>query len=213
MSKLTAVAATKDIEDEVVPITDLHKYVATVKGITPILWNKLLADLSKPNLKSVSKESDADREKRIWRDKVHVTDGGRVYWPAENCQEALIGGAKYWGFKLGQKGLYNVIARGTICEAMVVTDQHGQPVYKDSDCLIPFEKMVKRTDGKRVFVIRPMMAPGWLGTLVIHVWDARLSRDIIFNTCRFSGQYNGLGDWRKYYGRFEVVDFNEIEKG
>jgi len=201
----------KEETTEETPITELHRYRVEIVGITPVIWNRPLTDFRKAHIAPKVKKDPAQEEWNIWRDKTHVRgEDEEVYWPSENVHEAIVGGAKYWGAKLANKSIYTFCQRGMICEPMTIKDHDGNKVTKQSKSLLPFEKEV-RTGMKStvVYTVRPMLPPEWKGIVFLNVWDPRLSKDLMLTVLRFTGQYNGIGDFRKYYGRFNVVAIDE----
>lgn len=196
-------------------ITTPRQYLVTIKGVAPLLMNKL-PDLSTPKGKrsNQAKEDPAEVEERTWREKLHFDSEGQVYIPGENSHENLKGAASYWNQKIpgeGNKTYTDVFARGVICENLYLG------LHKDDQKnILPFGKMVNGTPSKgkksgcKVYKIRPQI-PVWGGTFKIHVFDARLYSEIIRVVMTYGGIYIGHCDWRPVYGRFDLVSLEEIK--
>ncbi|MFA5252029.1 MAG: hypothetical protein WC454_05545 [Phycisphaerae bacterium] len=194
-------------------ITSPALYEIEVKGLDSILLNKM-PDLSMPKTesKAQAKIDPVERERQTWREKAYYDEDGMVYMPGENIHECLKSASKYWGQKIpgeGNKTYTDVVDKAVICENMPFG------IHKDSDGLIPFGKAVNgnpskgKKSGAKVYKIRPLIRP-WGGTFRIHVFDARLSEDVLKVILSYAGVFIGWGDWRPVFGRFDLVNLRKI---
>lgn len=192
-------------------VTSPKKYLVEIKGLDSLLFNKM-PDLSMPKTakKDQTKLSHAEKEHLFWREKLYVDHEGMVYIPGENIHESMKGAAKYWGQKIageGNKTYTDVILKAVVCEILPIG------LHKDDERIIPFGKEVNGTPNgtkkSKVHRIRPLVRP-WGGTFVLHVFDARLTLDVLKVVLSYAGTFIGLCDWRPTYGRFALVDIKEI---
>lgn len=194
-------------------ITKPSQYEVEIRGLDGILFNQM-PDLSQPKIskKDQAKIDPLEREQLTWRDKAYADDNGMVYVPGENIHECMKEAAKYWGQRIpgeGQRTYTDVILKAVIAENMELG------INKDSDQVIPFGKAVNgnpskgKKSGAKVYKIRPLIRP-WGGTFKIHVFDARLSLEVLRVIFSYAGMYIGLCDWRPTYGRFELVDIRRL---
>ncbi len=201
------------IEIEDLTITSPRLYEVAIQGMDSILFNKMpVLDRPKPGGKKQEKVDKTELEHLMWREKAYFNDDGMLYMPGENLHECMKQGAQYWGQRIpgeGQKTYTDVIASAIICENM----EFG--IHKDSDKVIPFGKMVNgnpskgKKSGAKVYKIRPLLRP-WGGPFRMHVFDGRLTPEILRTIIAYAGAYRGLGDWRPVYGRFEYVNMREV---
>lgn len=195
-------------------VTKPTLYEVTIQGAGAILFNKIPDDFGKPpgSKPNNIKTDPIEKEWATWRSKTYATESGDLYIPGENIHECLKDGARYWGQRIpgeGQKTYTDVIARAIVCEDMMLG------VKADSDMLMPFGKNVNgnpskgKRSGTRVYKIRPMLS-SWGGTFRMHVFDARLTEDVLKVVLTYAGTFIGLCDWRPTYGRFELVDLRRV---
>lgn len=203
-------------KSEVIDITPLvitkpALYEVEIKGMDSIIFNRFMMDSEKTPENDKAKENPTDREWRIWRDKAYITEQGNLYIPSENIHECLKEGSKYWGQKIpgeGNKTYTDVIASALICENI--------DLGATKEELLAFDKQVNgnpskgKKSGAKVLRVRPLLRP-WGGTFRMHVFDSRLSLDVLRIVLSYAGTFRGLGDWRPIYGRFELVSIKKID--
>lgn len=199
------------IDIKPITITKPTTYEVTIQGLDAILFNRMLSNTEKTS-GSDAKEDPSDREWRTWRLKTYSDDDGMLYIPGENIQECMKEGSKYWGQKIpgeGNKTYTDLIASATIVEKMALG------LSCDSDELLPYDKMVNgnpskgKKSGAKVLRVRPLLRP-WGGTFLLHVFDGRLSPEILKIIITYAGTFRGLGDWRPNFGRFEMVKIAKL---
>ncbi len=194
-----------------VVITKPALYEVKIQGLDSIIFNRLLSkhEITAPG--DNAKEDPTDREWRLWQEKAYITEQGKLYLPGENIHECMKQGSQYWGQKIpgaGNKTYTDLVASAVICETV--------DLEASKDDLIPFDKMVNgnpskgKKSGTKVLRVRPLLRP-WGGTFRLHVFDARLSPDIIKTIIAYAGTFRGLGDWRPTYGRFELISIKTVD--
>ena len=185
-------------------------YTATIKGMAGLLMNKM-PDLSQPKAssKSQEKEDPAEKEKRLWREKLYFDGQNQVYIPGENIHECLIEGTAYWGEKVSGNKTYTDLVKSA-----VVVDSLYFDFDKESSLIVPFGKAANgnpsrgKKSGCKVYKIRPLIMP-WGGLVNFHVFDPRLTLNVMKTIFTFAGTYKGVCDWRPQFGRFELIDLKE----
>jgi hypothetical protein len=192
-------------------ITQPALYEVSIQGLDSILFNRMLSKDETAN-GTDAKEGYEEREWRIWKKKAYVDDNGILYIPGENIHECMKEGAKYWGQKIpgeGNKTYTDLIASAVICESISLG------VHIDSDEVIPYDKMVNgnpskgKKSGAKVLKVRPLLRP-WGGAYKMHVFDARLTPDVLKVIIAYAGTFRGLCDWRPQFGRFELTNIKKI---
>lgn len=189
-------------------ITKPSFYTVTMVGVDACLMNRkeVMNEQKKKKEKDKAKIDHAAMEEQMWRDRLYTVDG-KVMVPGENAHEMLKSAAKYWGAKIpgeGNKTYTDVIAKSCILEYVDFGISNEDP------SIIPFQKWVNGNPskggkgGSAVLRIRPMIRP-WRATCVMHVFDGRVTDDVVNTLWAFAGTYIGFGDWRPVYGRFNVT--------
>jgi hypothetical protein len=204
-------AKQKTIEVNPITVTTPKKYVVTIQGTGGILFNKMPdLSISKTEKKAQAKEDLTEKERKVWREKLYFDKDNRLYIPGENIHESFIEGSAYWGEKVeGNKRFTDLVKSAIIAESLYLG------INKDSDTIIPFGKAVNgnpsrgKKSGCKVYKIRPLLNP-WGGSFIVHVFDQRISLNILKTIVTFAGTFKGLCDWRPVYGRYELVSIEEV---
>jgi hypothetical protein len=207
-------AKDKVIDIENLTITKPSIYEVTIKGMGSIIFNKLQdMSISKSEKKSQAKIDPIELDRTTWREKVYCYGDGRMFIPGENIHQCLKDGSGYWGQKIpgaGNKTYTDLIASGVVVEDLDLG------VNKEDKEVIPFGKECNgnpskgKKSGSRVYKTRPLLS-SWGGTFRMHVFDARLTPQILQTIGAYAGTFRGLCDWRPTYGRFEVVSIKKID--
>ena len=185
-----------------------------VEGVSDFMFGKAVLDPKKNN------ETDQVREKRVWKKKVHVSDGGQLFiqpfafkngfesagkWLSEKITGGAGGGGKKTYTDRFRKGIL-------VTEKVELESNDGEPLtIKDID---PLELFVSSTgvrgSGKRVVKVFPTIYE-WCGRVQIMVFDDLLTADVIERHAVAFGQFIGLGSMRVenggINGRFRVKEF------
>ena len=193
-------------------------YLMTIAGHTGLLMNKIPETTTPPGEeKKQTKLTHHEREEMSWRDKLYYREDIGVHIPGENLHESFKEGAKYWGQRIPGEGMKTYT--DLVASAVVVEDAplgSDGPMRKDDPTIVAFGKMVNSTPTKgkkgtgRVYRIRPLIIP-WEATFKMHVYDERLTPEVLQTIITFAGQFKGVCDWRPQYGRYGLVDMEEIE--
>jgi hypothetical protein len=195
-------------------ITKPSIFQVSIQGVDSLIFNKM-PDLSISKTEKAAREKvdPIENERNTWREKLYVDDAGMVIMPGENLHECLKEGCKYWGARIageGKKSYTDLVSSAIICENLPF-EVH----MDDTERIIPFGKAVNgnpsrgKTSGSKVYKIRPLMRP-WGGSFKIHVFDARLSVEVLKTIISYAGMFRGMGDWRPVYGRFNLIELVKI---
>ncbi len=198
-----------------VPILDPQKErtlaIATVKlkSFSPYSQSNYFESEKKQS------ESHDERERRCWREKMHVEEG-EVVIPLGQFKAALDEAAARLGtIKIDKKGLKNFIEPG------IVIAEHVKIGVKAED--VKCERVMCNADGQpskysksgKVPRLFPLI-PSWTGTLKITVLDGRINEEHIRACLKEAGLFVGIGRWRAgnrgQYGRFLVEKMTWEEK-
>lgn len=200
----------KTIDVSSLTITNPAIYEVEITGTDSILFNKMVdQSKSKAEQENQERKDPLEVERETWRERCYSDEKNNLYIPGENLHECLKEAAKYWGQRLpgeGKKTYTDIITKAIVCENL--------SLGKKIDCLIPFGKSVNsnpskgKRSGSKVYRIRPLLRP-WGGNFKIHVFDGRLTIDVLRVILSYAGTFIGLCDWRPNYGRFELKKITE----
>ena len=180
----------------------MHTVTATLKSISPYSQSK---HITAPKLE---RETGADYEKRLWRERLHVDDDGFVFIPPMAFKNNLAEAAKFLGQQIPGKGKSTYTKH---FEAGVLVTDGPRLRVKKSDVqgewlFLPSDGM--RGSGKRVDKCYPVI-PSWQVEVVYYVLDDAITQDVFRYHLEQAGKFIGIGRFRPrnngYYGRFEVV--------
>ena len=176
-------------------------------GQTPISFSQGVQSEKKP------KESNADFEKRTWREKLHVDKDGYCFIPAMALKISLAAVAKYLSQTIPGKGkatytkhfVGGIAVNSNMALSIKAKDVSCEEVFVPSDGV--------RGSGKRVWKSFPTI-PTWQTEATIIILDETITDDKLKEYLIETGKFIGLGRFRPqnngYYGRFSVEDFKVI---
>jgi hypothetical protein len=191
-------------------------YVATIEGIRPLLMhNGQLSDPLSPYTKALKKftakqkKSDEDHEEigRLeFQGGLYHDEKIGPFVPVDNLQRLLERGASHSKLEKRFKAIVGVVIPDD------ANDIEGYPLeYKgprSREALWANENFRLRKNagvqGKRVMRTRPRFPLGWSVTFKIEVLGGGVDEEAIEQALRNAGIYEGLGDWKPRYGRFDL---------
>jgi hypothetical protein len=211
MREAILMATTIDVVN--LTVTTPARYEVTIKGMDGILFNRM-PDMSKPKAEKAKAEKvdPLEVERATWREKSYFDSTGGLYIPGENVHECLYEGSKYWGARIAGEGKKTY---SDLVKSAVIVENLPLGISKDSEKMIPFGKNVNsnpskgKKSGSKVYKIRPLLRP-WGGTFIMHVFDARLTPEILRTIIAYAGVFRGMCDWRPVFGRFELEGIKEL---
>jgi hypothetical protein len=185
----------------------MKTFKATLKSASPYSQSKFI------NVDKEPKESADDYEKRTWNERLHATPDGFVFIPPMAFKNCLSEAAKYLSIQIPGKG------KATYTKHFEAGLMIMDPVVlgiKKSD--VPGEWLHVPSDGrrggtKRVTKKFPIIHE-WDGDLIVHVLDETITGEVLRQHLEQAGKFIGVGRFRPrnngYYGRFDLVDFQEV---
>lgn len=174
---------------------------AQLSSISPYSASKMLPDTKG------KKESHADYDQRIWRDKAHYDDAGRLVIPPESFSFAIKAMAARMRLRIPGKG--NSEYGKLFLAGILVTDPVPTKYTRDT---VPswagnMHANGVRGNGKRVWRTFPIV-PEWSGELCVYVLDDEIPKDVFERVLDECGKLNGVGRYRPAQGgtngRFRV---------
>lgn len=178
-------------------------YRATIEVMSPgLLQNSatgLLDTLDKKAKKS------AKEDKFEWRDAAYLVDGLVVH-PAWHLRSAMVAAAKQFQIPGKGKKTYNAATRATLFiePELIPLRLAGEKVSKPT---MIDERITKTAQGSPKPGRRPLFKAGHTLSFLIYVnWNhipAEVVRDVLIE----AGRFQGIGDYRPEFGRFEVTEF------
>lgn len=181
----------------------MRTVITTLQSVSPYSQSRFYQT---PKL---DKELAKDYEERTWRDRLHVTDDGRVMIPPMAFKNCLSEAAKFLGIQIPGKGKATYTKHfeaGILVIDALVLDVKKKEV--DGEWLfVPADG--KRGSGKRVMKCFPVI-PKWQGQVTWHVLDETITADVFERHLSEAGSFIGIGRFRPrnngFYGRFKVLD-------
>lgn len=155
----------------------------------------------------LDRELPKDYEKRVWRERLHVGDDGRVFIPPMAFKNALSEAAKFMSVQIPGKGKATYTKHFEA--GVLVVDGLVLPIKKDD---VPGEWLFLPSDGirgsgKRVDKCYPVIKE-WQGEVTFYVLDEIITQDAFTEHLKAAGNFIGIGRFRPrnngFYGRFTV---------
>lgn len=186
----------------------MRTYRVKLKSKSPYSQSK---HYTKDDIPELEKEGKDAYERRTWRNRMHVRDG-EVFIPPMAFKNCLAEAAKFLSMQIPGKGKATytkhfeagVMVVDEVFLGVKADDVKGESLF------VPVSG--RRGDGKRVTKVFPMI-PEWSAEVTIHVIDETITADVLHAHLREAGILIGIGRFRPrnngYYGRFEVVEFEE----
>jgi hypothetical protein len=180
----------------------LRTAVAKLKSISPYSQSAFLDPATKLN-----KESPADFEKRVWRERCHADADGFLFIPPMAFKQALERAANFLSMKIQGRG--NATYAKHFKAGVLVTEGIHLPVRKDE---VSGETFLMNADGrrgssKRVQRTYPVI-PQWQGEVTFYILDDTITEEVFEQHLREAGNFIGIGRFRPenggFYGRFAV---------
>lgn len=182
----------------------MYSVNVTIKGVTPLLFNRFLESSIDTNVK---KRSGIYQKNNI-EDKLYRTPDGKIYTPTTHIIGMLINTGK--NFKITGKGkkTYSSLMGSLVdVEPDILIHKNQKWIEYKVSGVIPSTK-------GRVMISRPMMKDWVLD------FNLKFPEDIPIEVMKamldYGGQYVGIGDWRPTnkgrFGKFMVTSFKEVTK-
>jgi len=189
----------------------MKSFVAKLKSTSPMSFGRYYyQDVPKKD-----KESAADYEERTWRERLHITEDGRVFIPPLAFKNCLDSAAKYLGKQIPGKGkapytkhfVSGVLVMDPLILPLTKAEVHGEWRHVPADG-VP-------GGSRRVMKCFPTISK-WEGELEIQVLDDTVTKEVLEEHLIQGGLFVGLGSFRPQnrgvYGRFKLVNLNEKKR-
>jgi hypothetical protein len=139
-----------------------------------------------------------DYEARVWKEKAHYAEDGRVFIPQFAFKQAIDGASKYLG-KIGGKG--NATWTKHFVGGVVVSESIVLPDTRDTitSVWISANANGKRGSGTRVDRCFPVI-PKWSGSLKCVILADEITKDAFAQALEFAGSLTGIGRFRPENG-------------
>jgi hypothetical protein len=156
---------------------------------------------------SLPRELPKDREKRVWRERMHVNENGNVFIPPMAFKNCLAEAAKFLSRQIPGKGKSTYTKHFEA--GVLVIDGLELPLKKEEVqgewLFLPADG--KRGSGKRVDKCYPLIRE-WGGKVEFMVLDEIITEDVFLEHLKEAGRFIGIGRFRPrnngFYGRFAV---------
>lgn len=160
------------------------------------------------NTESLEKEGHDDKEKRTWRNKMHVNDKGVVFIPPMAFKNCVSEAAKYLSVQIPGKGKTTytkhfeagVLVTDPLDLNLKPEDVTGEWLHVPSDG--------RRGGSKRVMKCFPLI-PTWSGDVIFYIFDDTITEKVFEYHLDQAGKFIGIGRFRPrnngFYGRFKIV--------
>jgi hypothetical protein len=175
--------------------------VATLSSISTYSQGKKIQEKKRP------KEADADFEARIWKERAHWTEDGRLVIPPEQFSFAIKDMARTLRIRIEGKGhseYGKLFMAGILITDGIVTEYTRDTVPHWTGSM---HAQGKRGGGSRVDRTFPMV-PKWRGDLTVYILDDQIPQDIFERVLNECGKLAGVGRYRPSQGgtngRFRV---------
>ncbi len=188
----------------------MFKAIATLESISPYSQGKYIDPELFPKK---DKELARNYEKRMWRERMHVTKEGLVFIPPMAFKNCLSEAARYLSVQVPGRGKTTYTkhfeAGVLVMDALVLPDKKED--VKGEWLFVPSDG--KRGGGTRVPKCFPLI-PAWEGEAIYYILDGTITEDVFEYHLKQAGSFIGLGRFRPrnngFYGRFKV---NNVEWG
>jgi len=175
--------------------------IATLKSLSPYTQSRKLSTPKK------DKESAANYEARVWRDRIHVNDDGFVFIPPMAFKFAIETAAKYLRMRIPGKDKSEFGKH--FKSGVIVTEGPVLPIKRDdvSGIWLSLHANGKRGSGSRVDRCMPTIQ-SWNGDVTFYILDDTITKEVFEIHLKEAGNFIGIGQFRPenggYHGRFTV---------
>ena len=179
------------------------KAVASLQSIAPYQQGRPFFE------KKESNETHEDFEKRIWRERSHVDESGKLFIPPMQFKKCLENAASFLSMSIPGMGKSKYTkhfkAGVLVIDALELNikkeDVQGSWVFVPSDG--------RRGGTTRVMKCFPTIHE-WAGDVTFHILDGVITEEVFKTHLEQAGSFIGIGVFRPmnggYYGRFVVDD-------
>jgi len=178
------------LEQNVTKVAETRKISCSIKGTAPLLMSVFNPNLERQ--RDITPEQDCNERLYLYN--------GEIVQPAihlEKAMEKMAGEVKIPG--AGKKSYRDLVKAFVSVEPVFI--EHKIPKW----VVYSVPVVIKATKG-RIMRHRPMF-PKWELSFEIVVRNTKIELSKLEDILRRAGEFNGLGDYRPKFGRFEVTKF------
>ena len=180
---------------------EILRAVAHLQSISVYQQGKPIFEKKTPN------ETHEDFEKRIWRERAHYDENGRIFIPPMQFKKCLENAAQFLSMSIPGMGKSKYTKH--FKAGVLVIDALELPIKKEE---VPGSWVFVPSDGRRGGASRVMKCfptiHEWQGDVTFHILDSVISEDVFRTHLEQAGSFIGIGVFRPmnggYYGRFIV---------
>lgn len=184
-----------------------------IKGISPILLHNgrladplypIVAEIKKISQKRKKTEADLLALARLeWMGSLYLKNG-KIVLPGEVMEASLISGAKKK--RQGQQAKIAIFVEN---ESELIYDgpKDLEELWENDDFRLTTGVVIQRS---RVMRTRPKFNK-WEAKVVVTYEDTIIDRASVIEFMELVGSQVGLCDWRPKFGRFQVLEVNDVE--
>ena len=197
----------------------MYQVFARIRGTAPILQHKFGSATLEALMQGSNKKTAAQDYSMEWQQTMYASVDGFIYQPAAHIEGCLVKAGALFQIK-GRRGkTYKDTMRAYVYaqpdEIPILWNNECIPVPDEALLLEPTEALsvsVMRVVVQRAAVARARLqvATGWEMALNLEVHDEQLRPEVVEEILREGGRAIGIGDFRPRYGRFEVVQFQQV---
>ena len=181
--------------------------MAIHKAICKLTSASAYSQSRKPRTPKNEREKDDAYDERVWRERMHVNDDGKIIIPAGALRMGLWEAAQYLGEKIPGKG-NRTWAKKFESGVLILEDAVTGVNADDVECEEIFcSPNGKRGTGTRVSRRYPYIK-AWDTEVEVILTDTIIDQTVFLRVFRAFGQYIGIGRWRPanlgMKGRFSV---------
>jgi hypothetical protein len=146
-------------------------------------------------------ETHDQRERRTWKQKVHVDKNGNLFLPAFALKNGLESAAKWLSLKIpGERSktyTKRFVSGVLVTENLPLTNGNGKAATMEN--IDPVELFVpsdgKRGSGTRVIKVFPTLHE-WATSAIIHIFDNKITEDVLMRHLDAFGKFICFGAMR-----------------
>ncbi len=183
----------------------MRKFKVRIKGVAPILFNRVHAD-ELGAVRGRRTQNDAADAEEVER-KVYRNEEQHLCVPAINIKQSIIIGTKMSKLKYGKPAAWRYLEPLVFITPVMVPFMPLRTEYDGVDSRVG--RRPPKTGG-RVVVRRPFIKEGWVLEFEALLVDDAFPVDIVQQAFINGGLFAGLCDFRPEFGRYLLETFEQI---
>jgi len=175
----------------------------TITGVAPILFHRW--DCAAVDAKSKAKKNSKEKKSDNLESYVYRCEDGNLSLPGVNLAAAFrYAGKSKQDPRSPRKSAYDLMKAILLVTPNLVSFGKKKWDFEDARRVV-----VQRSGITRV---RPAMSEGWTLKFQVTVLDGSyVDEHFLYDLISSAGKFNGLGDFRPQFGRFNVTHFKRLQ--